>query len=196
MRELVFFLEEESAKAMLDSMLPRFLDPSIIVRCIPFEGKQDLEKQLMKRLRGYMNPNARFVVLRDQDGNPDCGAVKRRLLELVAASGKAPLTLVRIACRELESYYLADLEAVQVATGKAGLAALQGKAKYREPDLFGSPSRELRDLSGGIYQKVNGSREIGKYLRLDNERSKSFKNLIGAVRRQEHDLLAIECAQN
>lgn len=194
MRELVFFLEEESAKAMLDSMLPRFLDPSIIVRCIPFEGKQDLEKQLLKRLRGYVNPNARFVVLRDQDGNPDCGAVKQKLFQLVTASGKATTTLIRIACRELETFYLADLEAVQLVTGKPGIAALQARAKYREPDLLGNPSQELRDLSDGAYQKVNGSREIGKHLRLDNERSKSFKNLIGAVKRQEQELLAIECA--
>lgn len=44
MRELVFLLEEASAKAMLESLLPRILHEETRFRCIPFEGKQDLEK--------------------------------------------------------------------------------------------------------------------------------------------------------
>ena len=42
MKELVFLLEEASAKAMLESLLPRILHPDIHTRLIPFEGKQDL----------------------------------------------------------------------------------------------------------------------------------------------------------
>ena len=38
MKELVFLLEEESAKAMLESLLPRILHPDIRARFIPFEG--------------------------------------------------------------------------------------------------------------------------------------------------------------
>ena len=67
MRELVFLLEEASAKAMLEGLVPRLLDDRIQVRLITFEGKQDLEKQLPLRLRGYLNPHARFLVLRDQE---------------------------------------------------------------------------------------------------------------------------------
>lgn len=37
MKELVFLLEEPSAKAMLESLLPRMLDQGIAVRCIVFE---------------------------------------------------------------------------------------------------------------------------------------------------------------
>ena len=55
MRELVFLLEEPSAKAMLESLLPRLLDSGIAYRCIPFEGKQDLEKQMTRKIRGYLN---------------------------------------------------------------------------------------------------------------------------------------------
>lgn len=39
MRELVFLLEEPSAKAMLESLLPRMLKEDTRFRCIPFEGK-------------------------------------------------------------------------------------------------------------------------------------------------------------
>lgn len=43
MRELVFFLEEQSAREMLNSFLPKLLDKNTRHRCIDFEGKQDLE---------------------------------------------------------------------------------------------------------------------------------------------------------
>lgn len=81
MKELVFLLEETSAKAMLESLLPRLLHPDIRPRFIAFEGKQDMERQMLKRLRSYLNPQARFIVLRDQDNAPDCIAVKRKLAE-------------------------------------------------------------------------------------------------------------------
>jgi len=51
MSELVVFLEEASAKAMLEGLLPRIL-PNLPIRFVVFEGKQDLERQLEKRLRG------------------------------------------------------------------------------------------------------------------------------------------------
>lgn len=191
MRELVFLLEEASAKAMLDSLLPRLLDPSIVARTIVFEGKQDLEKQLTQRLRGYLNPHARFLVLRDQDSAPDCTVVKRGLTARCQAAGKQSVSLVRIACRELETIYLADLQAVETALGEAGMARRQNSAKFRQPDRLESPGVELRTLTHGRYQKVGGSRQIGRHLDLTNERSPSFKNLIGGIRRLQAELLAL-----
>ena len=64
-------LEERSAKALLESLLPRILSPETEFRCIPFEGKQDLEKQLIRKVRAYQNDQARFIVLRDQDSHPE-----------------------------------------------------------------------------------------------------------------------------
>ncbi|MBF8272084.1 MAG: DUF4276 family protein [Magnetococcales bacterium] len=65
---LVFFLEEASAKALLQELLPRFL-PDIETPCfVVFEGKQDMEKQLPRKLRSWLLPtHSRFVVLRDKD---------------------------------------------------------------------------------------------------------------------------------
>lgn len=60
MRELVFLLEERSARVMLESLLPRLLSEGTRYRCIHFEGKQDLEKQLTRRIRGYQNERARY----------------------------------------------------------------------------------------------------------------------------------------
>ncbi|MDE2267792.1 MAG: DUF4276 family protein [Betaproteobacteria bacterium] len=189
MSELVFLLEEPSAKAMLESLLPRVLGEGVAFRCIPFEGKQDLEKQLMRKIRAYQNEQARFIVLRDQDSNPDCTAVKRKLLDLCGQSGKADRCLVRIACRELETFYLADLQAVGKALEIPRLERHQMSRKFRAPDCLGSPSRELKSLTENRYEKIAGSRLIGRYLNLDNQRSPSFWNLISAIRRMEGELL-------
>ena len=191
MKEIVFLLEEASAKALLESVLPRMLDQTIGFRCIPFEGKQDLEKQLMRRIRGYQNGSARFIVLRDQDSHPDCTQVKAKLLDLCRESGKADHCLVRIACTELETFYLADLLAVEQALGLKGLAKQQLGRKFKAPDRLGSPSQELKILTGKRYEKIGGSSAIGQHLSLDNDRSPSFQNLITAIRRMEQQLLRL-----
>ncbi len=196
MKELVFLLEEASAKAMLETLLPRLLHPDIRPRFIPFEGKQDLERQMLKRLRGYVNPQARFIVLRDQDSAPDCVALKARLAERCQQAGQAEKSLVRIACKELETYYLADLPAVEQALKLNHLAQLQGSSKFRNPDRLGNPSKELEALTKGAYQKVSGSREIGKHLDAENERSPSFKNLVKGIRLMEGELLSLPEAQH
>lgn len=189
MRELVFLLEEASAKALLSTLLPRLLNAEISFRLIPFEGKQDLEKQLVKRIRGYQNRNARFIVLRDLDSHPDCLALKQRLVALCHETGKAGNCLVRLACRELETFYLADLASVERALAITGLSKKQNSSKFRTPDALGSPSRELKQLTGQVYEKIAGSVAIGEHIELDNTRSPSFRNLIAGIRRLEQELM-------
>lgn len=183
MRELVFFLEEESAKALLEHLFPRLIAPTsqIKPRFVVFEGKQDLEKQLEKKLRNYINPEALFIVLRDQD-EADCREVKASLAGLCARARK-PETIVRIACRELESFYLGDLRAVELGLAVSGIARKQNRAKYRDPDLLHSPSRVLENLTDHRYQKIAGSRAIAPHLDLEVSRSRSFHHLLQAIRR-------------
>lgn len=191
MNELVFLLEEESAKAMLESLLPRMLDPAIKPRLLAFEGKQDLERQMVRKMRGYINPRARFIVMRDQDATPDCSVVKEALLARCAEAGRQGVALVRIACRELESFYLADLAAVEAGLELKGLAKIQNTAKFKNPDALQNPSKELFTLTKRHYQKVSGSRVIGKHLDVGNERSRSFKNLIAGIKQMEQELLGL-----
>ncbi len=180
MSEIVFFLEEPSAEAMLAGLLPRLLPPDIKHRCVVFEGKQDLERQIVRRMHGYRAPGSRFVVLRDQDAG-DCVAIKNAL-KAKCAEAAHPNAVVRIACRELESWYLADLAAVEQGLQVAGVQRLQNKRLYRSPDETVTPSRTLARIAP-CYQKISGSRAIGPYLNLDNGRSRSFSHFITAVRR-------------
>lgn len=170
-REIVFLLEERSAQAMLEGFIQKIIPTDITPRYIVFEGKQDMEKQMELRLRGYRVPDAQFVVLRDQDSG-DCKPVKEKLLKKCDNVGKSN-ALVRIACRELESWYLADLAAVERGLNVSGLAHLQNKNPYRSPDSLSRPSERLARIAPS-YQKVGGSRAIGPYLDLKNTRSHSF----------------------
>jgi hypothetical protein len=179
MSHIVFLLEERSAEELLKNLLPRILPADVICRYLVFEGKQDLEKRLERSIRRYMVPDARFIVLRDQDGG-DCKIIKNRLQEICAHLEKT--IIFRIACREIESWYLAQLDAVEKAMACRGLAKFQLKEKYRQPDRLSSPSNELKVLTGGRYQKIQSSRIIGLHLNPDCDRSVSFKNLIRAIK--------------
>jgi hypothetical protein len=181
MTELVFFLEEASAKAMLEVLVPRLAPPGAAfhLRCVVFEGKQDLERNLEQKLRGYLTPNAKFFVLRDQD-REDCRKLKQRLKK-ICVKAKRPATVVRIACRELESFYLGDLRAVEKALGLKNLARRQSTEKFRDPDQLQNPAAELESLTGYIYQKVGGSRAIAAELNPHQSRSKSYLQLVTAI---------------
>lgn len=190
-KELVFLLEERSAKVMLESLLPRMLDERVEFRLIAFEGKQDLEKRMVMRMKGYVNTDARFVVMRDQDSDPNCLALKSRLLAKCHDSGRGAVSLVRIACKELETFYLADLKAVEKALSVKGVSEKQNIAKFRNPDYLVSPSHELKILSKHKYEKISGSRDIGQHLDIENVRSDSFRNLVEGIRFLERELLAL-----
>lgn len=177
--ELVFFLEGRSEAELLHGLVPRLLGHDVQYRCVPFSGKQDLEKQLPRKLRGWMNPNAVFIVLRDQDAG-DCKSVKQNLINICAITGKD--AIIRIACRELESWYLGDLSAVGQAYSMDGLAGLQNQKKFRNPDYLSSPSKELETLTKKQYQKISGSRALGALLSLVDNTSNSFHAFVNAVK--------------
>jgi hypothetical protein len=182
-KELVFFLEEESATVLMAGIVHRLLPEGsrIGTRYVVFEGKSDLQKQLERKLRGYANPRARFIVVRDQD-QAGCRAIKRSLVKTCKAAAR-PDAVVRIACRELEAFYLGDLRAVEAGLGMTGLARRQEKARFRDPDQIDYPSRESAKLTDRRYQKVSGSRAIAPHLDLTAPRSKSFRHLIEALRK-------------
>lgn len=181
MRQLVLFLEEASAKAAFEGLLPRLLPKDVSVRYVVFEGKSDLEKQLERKLRGWIQPDTGFLVLRDQDA-ADCRAVKNKLVEICQKAGK-PCAVVRVACRELESWYFGELSAVERALGIPNLAEHSKKARYRNPDAIHAPSHELKKITKQAYQKVAGSREIGRHLSTDpyQNKSVSFQHFIAGI---------------
>jgi hypothetical protein len=175
---LVFFLEEPSAEDFLRGILPRLLPTGVSPHFLVFEGKQDLEKQLPRRMKGWLRPNSRFIVMRDQDSG-DCIRIKQRLQALCAQAGRTD-AIVRIACRELEAFFVGDWKAVAEAFDRPALHAHGRSAKYRNPDAVVYPSQELRRLIQG-YQKRDGARRIAPLLLPERNRSSSFQALYSTL---------------
>ncbi len=144
-------------------------------RCLVFEGKQDLERRLVQRMRGYRVPNAKFIVLRDQDAS-DCKVIKKMLVQK-CCEARHPDAVVRIACYELESWYLADLAAVERGLGLSNLVKHQKERQFSSPDIYPSPSQTLKKIAPS-YQKVSGSRALGVFLDPSNTCSSSFEAFI------------------
>ncbi|PNU20418.1 hypothetical protein C2E25_07595 [Geothermobacter hydrogeniphilus] len=176
---LVFLLEEPSAQDALEGILPRILPPEVHTEYLVFEGKQDLEKRMTRKLRAWLRPNSLFVVLRDQDSG-DCKVIKAGLIERCRDAERE--ALVRIACRELEAWFVGELEAVGEAFDQPNIGKQAQKAKFRTPDNLGSPVKELRRFIP-TYQKRDGARKIGHYLDPSRNRSRSFQVFVEGVQR-------------
>ena len=138
-----------------------------------------MEKNIVRKLRGWRTPDTMFVILRDQDRG-DCKAIKRGLQEKCRTAGRSEC-IVRIACRKLESWYFGDLGAVERGLALSDLVKYEKKKKYRNPDSLTAPAEELEKITGGRYQKVQGSRSIGKELVLEGNRSRSFAVFLETV---------------
>ena len=174
---LVFLLEEASMKTVLDIILPKILPESVFFRTIAHSGKSDLEASIPHKLKAWRQPDTKFVIVRDQD-SADCIQVKEALKKLVDPYNRP--VLIRIACRELESWYFGDLQAVSKAYG-ADVNQLSKKSKYRNPDAMGNPKDELLKLFPR-HQQIDGARKIAVHMDIENNTSDSFNCFVSGVR--------------
>jgi len=166
-------------KVLLERLLPRLM-PSLPFICVTHEGKQDLEKSIPRKLRAWTEPGVLFVVVRDNDIG-DCHELKTRLVGLCREAGRED-TLIRIACQELEAWYLGDPEALASAYGRPVLRELSRKARYRDPDAVQKPSAALAELVPE-FQKISGARLMGTRLTEAGNRSHSYRTFLEGIRR-------------
>ncbi len=177
--KLVLLVEEPSMKTFLAGLLPRVL-PGVSVVILAHEGKADLERSIPRKLRAWRDPEARFVVIRDQDA-ADCRDVKARLSALCGEAGH-PDALVRIACRELEAYYLGDPAGLARAYASPRVEAALRARKFAQPDALVKPSAELRRVVPA-FSKADGARRMAEAIDLENSRSESFLALLHGLGR-------------
>lgn len=175
---IVFLLEEKSMKYFLDGILPRIIPEGIAYLTIPHEGKSDLQKSIPIKLRGWTQPDTKFVVVQDQDAN-DCRELKKKLADLCAPYNKE--VLIRIACHELEAWYFGDLDAVSRAYGK-GLKNLKNKKAYRIPDDIIRPKEQLKKILP-MHQQISGAKRISPYIDIAHNCSVSFQIFVKGVQR-------------
>ena len=176
---VVFLLEEYSMKALLDGLLPR-LFPGLVFQCLPHDGKGDLEESIPRKLRGWREPGVRFVVVRDNDRS-DCVVLKESLRALCADRPEQDC-LIRLACQELEAWYLGEPDALAEAFGKESLRGIGAKARFRKPDDIPYPERALVQLVPQ-YQKVGSARVLANHLDRQRNRSPSFRAMMDGIER-------------
>ena len=148
---LVFMLEEESAKHLLKVLLPGILPECIKYQLIPHQGKGDLQKSIPIKLKAWRAPNTFFVILHDLDNHSDCKALKQDLQNLCVSSHHTPL--IRIVCQELEAWYCGDLDAVEKAFPRFKAGQYKRKAKFRDPDAIVKPSKHLEKIVKQAFRK-------------------------------------------
>jgi hypothetical protein len=165
-------------KTLLDQILKRILPEDADFLTIAHDGKQDLIKHIPSRLKAWLEPDARFVIVHDQDSN-DCRDLKTRIREVCESSGKN--VLIRIAVIELEAWYWGDLQAVSLAYRKQ-IEHLGSKRKYREPDKIQNPKAELRKHIPD-YNPMDGAKRIAEYMDIDGNTSNSFRVFVDGVRK-------------
>ena len=166
-------------KTLLDGLLPR-LFPTLLFQCVPHEGKADLEKSIPRKLRAWREPGVRFVVVMDNDRR-DCMKLKNELRERCSVRPEDDW-MVRIACQELEAWYLGEPDALAEAFGMESLRDLGARARFRQPDGIAHPSDALRKLIPG-FQKVSGARLLAERLTRNRNRSPSFHATMDGIER-------------
>ena len=169
--------------SFLSGILPNILPDDYIIgeNCFirVHRGKSDLQKSIPKKMRAYAHYPypVKVLIIHDQDSN-DCVRLKAELMALCGIT-TIPF-MVRIACRELENWYLGQLTAIEKAYPETKASSSINKKKYRNPDLLHGAD-ELNKMTRN-FSKMQAAREISRYIEIDNNTSSSFNHAIKAIR--------------
>jgi hypothetical protein len=184
--ELIEILvEEPSMKNFLYGVLPKILPDGYQLNANCFirehQGKQDLKKSIPKKVKAYQHYSipVKVIIIHDQDAS-DCKVLKIELQDLVNTNSNIP-SLIRIACRELEAWYLGDMDALESVYPQFKAKHYRGWALFRNPDNCNA-SDEIRKIIS-TFQKGVASKEIGKHIDLNINKSESFNHLITGIKK-------------
>ncbi|WP_281336801.1 DUF4276 family protein [Flavobacterium eburneipallidum] len=186
MARIEILVEEPSMKEFLTILLPKILDhhwglnENYFIRS--FEGKNDLQKNIPSKVKFLSNWNHEavgVVIMQDQDSS-DCKVLKQKLIAICNQNGNCP-KLVRIICRELESWYLGDFVAINEAYPNFKHQNYINKSKFRIPDNCNAFD-ELKKILPE-FQKVGGAKKIASFININENKSESFKQTVtGLIR--------------
>jgi hypothetical protein len=193
-----FLVEEPSAEAALNVLLPKILPAGVGFKIHPYNGKSDLLKKLPNRLRGYktwLPVDWKIVVLTDKDrGN--CAEIKNTMESAASLAGLITKptnsgnfqVLTRIAVEELEAWFFGDVSAL-VAAYPGVPPTLASRAGYRDPDLISGGTWEKLEKvlqNAGYFAaglpKIEAAAEISSHMVPENNRSKSFQTFLSGIK--------------
>jgi len=195
---LIALVEEESAEAVLNLILPKLL-PNSEIQIIRFQGKQDMLQNLLARLRGlksWLPGNWLLLVLVDRDQD-DCEDLKLRLEAIALRAGLASKSTVqggsrfqvvnRIVVEELESWFFGDWEAVHLVYPKVP-RTIPAKQQFRDPDAIAGGTWEALERifqRAGYFEsglrKIELARSVAPQMEPTRNRSRSFQVFLEAI---------------
>lgn len=185
MKIIHIFTEEPSAKNVFEIILPKILPDGVFFRVYPHQGKQDLEKAIRTTVPSISKiPGAKILITRDQD-SADCIDVKEKIREIIAEKCHCDYA-IRIICRELESWFLGDLAAIQSAYPRFRPEHYSNKADFRNVDKITQPNNYLKKIlpeysDRETLPKLEVSENIAPFLNLSSNKSESFNQTITAI---------------
>ncbi len=187
------FVEEPSAEAALNTLIPRIVGQEHTFQVLTFPGKQALLKRLPSRLPGYRwvadSDECKLAVVLDRD-HDDCRTLKRRLETMVRRAGLTTKrrskkvdpfdVVIRIVVPHLEAWILGDVPALCAAYPKIS-PHLATRPRLRDPDAVGDVWRVLeRELQrhgyfGSGLAKIEFARTVAHHMNPERNRSASFR---------------------
>lgn len=194
MTTIDFFTEEESARTVLDAILPQILPAGSEWNVYSFRGKYDMLEKLPNRLRAYHHQplvSRKVVVLIDRD-HEDCREVKYRLEQIAKSAGLDTKTVdstafrvvTRIVVEELEAWFFGDIEALSSAYASVP-KSLSTKTRYTIPDEIHDPAEQLSRLLKKEYPgrlpKQEVANRISRHMIAERNTSKSFQAFCAGV---------------
>jgi hypothetical protein len=183
--QIEILVEEASMKNFLSGILPKILPDGYQLNLNCFirehQGKQDLKKSIPIKIRAFKHYKKfiKVIIIHDQDSS-DCKVLKAELQKLANTISGVP-SLVRIACKELEAWYIGDIDALEAMYPQFKANRYRNWSVFKNPDICNA-SDELRKLIPR-FQKGIASKEITKHINLDKNKSKSFNHLITGIKK-------------
>jgi hypothetical protein len=179
MKKLVFLLEEQSMKEVLTILLPKIIPVNFTFQCIHHNGKSSLRKSIPIKTKGWCEPDVQFVIVHDKNSS-DCKKLKEELYNLIDSTRHSN-SLIRIACTELESWFLGDLDAIEKGY-HVKLATHKTRALFRNPDAISNAKQELKKLVP-VYQPISGSNAIAQFMDITKNNSHSFNVFVSGIKK-------------
>lgn len=198
-----FLVEEPSAEAALKNLVPKLMGEDISFNIHVFQGKQDLLKNLPRRLRGYRHwlPNDWYIVVLIDKDQEDCARLKQKLEQTAHDEGfitrsnssqNMKLNVInRIAIEELESWFFGDVTALEITYPRIP-RFLNRRRNFRNPDAIHNTAETLgRVLKGaGYYRgglpKIEVARMVSLNMEPKRNISRSFQVFWGALQNLMH----------
>ncbi|BBM88895.1 hypothetical protein COTS27_00582 [Spirochaetota bacterium] len=186
-KKLVCFVEGASDQKFLKILIKNIKGKSnkkTKIDCLSLGSYGKLKSKIKKRIQNMQSSDNNFLIMIDQDKS-DCRERKNEISQEVKIdkNKRATKVKIRVACRQLESFYLGDLNAVKEGLNIRSKKLLQRKTKkpFSNPDDITNPLEELKKLTGSKSKNIL-SKAITPYLKIDGtNKSHSFNVLVTAI---------------